>query len=200
MGSGRLIIFAKAPILGGVKSRIAASVGPEKALEIYQAILGELFASLAPVKNVQVRVTPDASEPELAVLCDSNWTFSPQGEGDLGARLHQAFAEAFEQEMGPVVIIGSDCSEVTPGDIYDAFAALSTHDLVLGPALDGGYWLIGLRQPCAALFDRIDWSSPRVLTQTLQSAQDRNLQIKLLRKLSDIDTMDDWNRYCASRT
>jgi rSAM/selenodomain-associated transferase 1 len=198
MASGRLIIFAKAPILGSVKSRIAASIGPVKALEIYQTILCKLFTNLRSLNNVQVRVTPDASAAEFSVLCSLSWTFRPQGEGDLGARLYRAFAESFEQETEPVVIVGSDCPEVTTGDIHDAFAALNAHDLVLGPALDGGYWLIGLRQPCAALFDQIDWSTPRVLNQTLQCARDQNLRVHMLRELSDVDTIEDWNRHIAS--
>ncbi len=195
MSSRRLIIFAKAPILGTVKSRIASSAGSEKALEIYETIVRKLFDDLHELSEVQLRITPDPSCTRFPIFHNPVWELKLQGEGDLGERLRNAFAEAFQDNAESVVIIGSDCPYVAPADIRQAWQSLKSEDLVLGPALDGGYWLIGLRQPCPSLFDGIMWSSENVLCQTLARAKAAKLRVQQLRQLSDIDTIEDWNRY-----
>ena len=98
-----------------------------------------------------------------------------------------------------VVIIGSDCPEVTTGDIRAAWRELRTHDVVLGPATDGGYWLIGLRQTRPELFAGIAWSSETVLAETLRRAKSAGLHIQLLRILADVDTAEDWEAYRRGR-
>jgi len=193
----RLIIFAKAPVVGNVKSRIASVVGAEAACEIYTTILRRTFSQLSEFSEVQVRVTPDASAGQLAAFTKTDWRIKPQGDGNLGDRLHRAFARAFEAGSELVLIIGSDCPDVTADDINVAWRKLEECDLVVGPASDGGYWLIGLRRPCPELFEGIEWSSEKVLRQTIERAEAARLRIKLLRELSDIDTIEDWNRYQA---
>lgn len=195
MTAERLIIFAKAPIPGVVKSRIATFAGAHRALEIYQLLLRQLFNALTSLTNVEVRVTPDSSAGDFSAQYNSDWIFKPQGDGDLGGRLTVAFAEAFAEKMERVLIIGSDCPDVCQSDVTLGWSALEFSDLVLGPALDGGYWLIGLRKPCPNLFRQIDWSSEKVLRQTLERAADSHLSVHLLRQLSDIDTFEDWQRY-----
>jgi rSAM/selenodomain-associated transferase 1 len=195
MTAERLIIFAKAPILGVVKSRIATFAGAHRALEIYQLLLRQLFNALTSLTNVEVRVTPDSSAGDFSAQYNSHWIFKPQGDGDLGGRLTVAFAEAFAEKMERVLIIGSDCPDVCQSDVTLGWSALEFSDLVLGPALDGGYWLIGLRKPCPNLFRQIDWSSEKVLRQTLERAAGSHLSVHLLRQLSDIDTFEDWQRY-----
>jgi uncharacterized protein len=93
-----------------------------------------------------------------------------------------------------VVIIGSDCVELASKDIRCAWRELKTHDVVVGPAMDGGYWLIGLRAPRPELFEGIHWSTDAVLGETLQRAKALGLRIQLLRILSDVDTAEDWQR------
>jgi len=106
-----------------------------------------------------------------------------------------AFNQAFKRGARRVVIIGSDCPYLTATDIQLAWTALKSHDLVLGPARDGGYWLIGLRRPCDRLFFRIPWSTGAVLRTTFSRAQTENLKCKLLRRLSDVDNVADWNEF-----
>lgn len=195
MSSVRLIVFAKAPILGAVKSRIAISVGNHLALEIYQSLLRRVFDSLKCIPHVEIRVTPDDSSKDFPIHNGQPWNFKPQGGGNLGERLAAAFAETFAAKIERAVIIGSDCPEVSEADINLAWNALEISDLVLGPAVDGGYWLIGLRKPCSGLFEQIDWSSNKVLEQTLSRAKVSGLSVHLLRELSDIDTIEDWQRY-----
>jgi len=199
MPSQRLIVFAKAPVVGNVKSRIANVVGAETACEIYTTILRKTFSQLRTFLDLEVRITPDALVAQFEEFTNTSWQRKPQGEGSLGERLHRAFIEAFEADSERVVIIGSDCPDVTATDIKMARQALENCDLVLGPAVDGGYWLIGLRRPCMELFQSIEWSSDKVLRQTLQHAEAANLRVHLLRELSDIDTIEDWNRYIARK-
>jgi rSAM/selenodomain-associated transferase 1 len=158
------------------------------------------MTALAPMQHVQLRFTPDDSISEIQQWCRPNWRLQPQGQGDLGLRLHRAFDAAFASGSRRVAVIGSDCPLVTPPDIITAWQALDTHDLVLGPARDGGYWLIALRQPQPELFTGIPWSSPSVLQSTLSAATSANLNTFLLRELSDIDLERDWLDFLAKRT
>lgn len=114
-----------------------------------------------------------------------------QGEGDLGDRLHRAFVQAFAQGARQVVAIGADCPGLGPALFAQAFAALAREDLVLGPAMDGGYYLIGLNQPAPALFSDIPWGSDGVLAATLKQAEGLHLSIHLLEPLADVDRPED---------
>jgi rSAM/selenodomain-associated transferase 1 len=136
-----------------------------------------------------------------------DWIYEAQGPGDLGARLAAAtaIADGGEEGVGSVVVVGSDCPFLRPRHLRAAVRALSDtqegggeedeeeggHDLVLGPATDGGYWLIGLRRPCPALFRDVDWGTSRVLNQTLARAESLGLKVKLLEALSDMDRPQD---------
>src|SRR5262249_24760372 len=122
----------------------------------------------------------------------------PQGPGDLGERLSRAFRDAFASGARRVVVIGSDCPDVTPADIHAAWAALEAHDVVLGPAIDGGYWLIGLQALHEPLFRGVRWSTSTVLTQTLALCHQQGLRVHRLRELSDVDTEEDWRRFLAN--
>jgi uncharacterized protein len=113
--------------------------------------------------------------------------------------MQRAFEAAFGSGAERVVIIGSDCPEIGVADVRAAWKQLRSHDLVVGPAIDGGYWLIGLRAPQPKLFDEITWSSDQVLGQTLQRAKLLGLRVQLLRILADIDTEADWNAYVRER-
>lgn len=104
----------------------------------------------------------------------------------------RSFDEGFESGYQRVVIIGSDCPAMISQDLTDAFLALSTADLVVGPATDGGFWLIGLNRPSPEIFDNVHWSSAQTLRDTLANAERHGLKSKSLRVLADIDTADDW--------
>jgi uncharacterized protein len=194
----KLIIFVKAPRPGLVKTRLAQALGPEAAARIYQQLVAMLLKSLGGFENVELRFAPDDALPEIRSWLRPGWTALPQGKGDLGMRLTRALAEAFESGSGRVVVIGSDSPEVTAMDIQEAWAGLHTHELVLGPACDGGYWLIGLNRPLSDLFDRISWSTARVLEQTEARARAAGMSWMRLRELADIDTAEDWEKFCRS--
>jgi rSAM/selenodomain-associated transferase 1 len=195
----RVIVFAKAPRLGQVKTRLAGEIGERSALDAYLELLRALFRGLASIPNVEVAFTPDDASADLAPLLPPGWRLRPQGEGDLGLRLQRAFERAFAEGAKRVITIGSDCPHVTTQHIRDAGKALDRADLVLGPATDGGYWLIGLPPPSPALFQNINWGTADVLAQTLAKARESRLKIDLLEILPDVDTAKDWKEYLRNR-
>ena len=195
MHKRRLIIFVKAPRPGFVKTRLAKSIGPDEACAAYRRLAETLFDSLGTLPNVELRHAPDDAPEEIAPWLRPGWMLAPQGSGDLGDRLKNAFASAFNDGCDQVAIIGSDCPAVTPDDIQSTWEALIDNDLVLGPAHDGGYWLVALRDAYPELFSEIDWSTPRVLAQTLVAAKTSDLSVAQLRPLTDIDTLDEWRQF-----
>lgn len=199
MNADHLIVFLKAPRPGTVKTRIAATAGREKACAIYRELVETLLSGLGSLAAVELRFWPDEAGEEIKPWLREGWTSAPQGDGDLGDRLLRAFASAFAAGARRVVIIGSDCPAVETADVHSAWRELSSHDLVVGPAVDGGYWLIGLRAPQPELFDEMAWSSDQVLAVTLQRARGLGRRIQLLRLLNDIDTEADWNAYVRER-
>lgn len=194
----KLIIFAKAPRAGEVKTRLAAKYGAQKACDIYRELLGKVAKNLRGLKAVEIRFAPADGESELREYLQPGWNLKPQGEGELGERLQRAIGEALEAGARKVVVIGADCPEVEERDVRQAWKELEKHDLVLGPAADGGYWLIAMKSLHAELFRDIPWSSDQVLGRTLKKARELQLRIQLLRILSDIDTPENWNAYQRS--
>ncbi len=197
MDAGRLIIFAKAPRPGMVKTRLAATLGPEAACAAYRELVGQLLANLRALGNVSLHFAPADAAEEIRPWLQKGWTLQAQPEGDLGARMQAAFTSAFASGISRVVLIGSDCPDVTIEDILTAWDSLEKHDVALGPARDGGYWLIGLNQPQPTLFEEIPWSTARVFEKTLRRAESLRLRVHRLRELEDMDTAADWERFKA---
>lgn len=195
----KLIIFARAPRVGQVKTRLALQVGAAKACEIYRELLSTVIQNLRKLRVVQVQFSPADGAGELREFLPQGWGLTPQSPGDLGARLASAFESAFQNGAAKIVVIGSDCPSLKEKDVRDAWRELDQHDLVLGPAADGGYWLIALKKPCPELLAGIPWSTDQVLAKTLAQAKQLGMRIQLLRILSDIDTLKDWQEYQASR-
>jgi hypothetical protein len=190
-----LSIFVKAPRSGAVKTRLAAALGDDGACAAYRVMVATLLTGLKELAPVELRFTPDEALEEIVPWLRPGWSARPQGAGDLGARLAACFDAAFAAGARRVVVIGSDCPTVTPADIEAAWAALNEFDVVLGPAVDGGYWLVGLNAPRAELFQDVPWSTERVLAATLKRAASAGLRVRQLRPLSDIDTLEDWQAF-----
>lgn len=191
----RLLVFLKVPRSGTVKTRLAATLGDAGALDAYRRILAATLEQISSVPSVELRFSPDDAGDEAAALLRPGWTAVPQGEGDLGQRLSRAFDNAFREGFRRVLVIGSDCPDVTAADMECAHEALDESDVVLGPAADGGYWLLGVRRPCPFLFRGIPWSTASVLAETRARAEAAGLEVALLRTLSDVDTGEDWRRW-----
>jgi uncharacterized protein len=189
-----VLIFQKNEVLGKVKSRLAVGTGEEQALEIYRQLLTKTYLAL---RDVSVSITTYFSEfiPENPIHSAENKLV--QVGQDLGERMKNAFAENFESGMEKVVLIGTDCPSLEGIHLSQAFEALDQSDLVLGPARDGGYYMIGMKCRADFLFEGITWSTELVLSQTLALAAEQGLQTSLLPVLEDIDTLEDWERYCS---
>lgn len=178
-----------------MKTRLAARIGDAAACEAYIRLTEATLSHLKDEDNVELRFSPDDAGAEISRWLRSSWKSSPQGEGDLGARLERAAASAFLSGCQKVVIIGTDCPYMRRSDIEAACRALDTKQVVLGPAEDGGYWLMGLSAPVPELFINVPWSTPTVFETTLQRARTNRLEVEVLRILEDVDTEVEWRRF-----
>jgi hypothetical protein len=187
-----VLVYQKNAILGKVKTRLASGMGEPRALEIYRHLIQSTYSVLehveAPVWTYFSDFIPETVNPPIAK------SFVQEGQ-DLGERMANAFARSFESGMEKVVLIGTDCPTLQPQHLNQAFEALTHSDLVLGPATDGGYYLIAMKRKADYLFEGISWSTSEVLSQTLAVATAHGLHFTLLDELSDIDTREDWERY-----
>ena len=195
MAEPRIIVFVKAPRPGFVKTRLAVVIGDVAACKAYRQLTAAVLTKLTSLPNVEIRFTPDDAKDEIKSWLRKGWGAKPQGEGDLGQRMHHAFKEA----DGPAIIIGSDCPYLETSDLQAASDTLQTHDAVMGPAADGGFWLIGLATPCPAIFEGVHWSTHTVLIETLANAELMNLSFQLLRELIDVDTVEEWKKWSGWR-
>jgi len=193
-----VIVFARVPVLGRVKTRLAAGCGDETALEIYRWLGRRTVDAALAVRNCRTTVyhTPAATEIILGWLGDE-MPLRVQAEGDLGRRVALAIADVAASGAGRVVVVGTDCPDMSTAMIESAFASLSDADVVLGPTRDGGYYLIGVREPHPALFRGIPWSTGETLSATLAAAAAAGLRVSLLGERLDIDTAADWAAWCA---
>ena len=189
-----VLVFEKNAILGQVKTRLASGMGELPALEIYKHLVQLTYSAL---EAVPVPVWTFFSDfiPESTHRIVEN-SLVQQGQ-DLGERMSNAFARTFESGRDKVVLIGTDCPTLQSQHLLQAFEALNHSDLVLGPATDGGYYLIGMKSSAAYLFEGIAWSTSQVLSQTLHVASQQGLIVTLLPELDDIDTQEDWQRYSS---
>lgn len=189
-----IIIFVRNPELGKVKTRLASTLGDEKALEVYQKLLrysrSVLMDADADIKYVFYAGDGDIQSfwPSEEFVCKS------QIEGDLGEKMMAAFDSAF-QECSECLIIGSDCAELETKHISQAFKLLETNDIVLGPSTDGGYYLCGMKKPSPELFRDMEWSTSTVLRETIGRCVENRWAYGLLQPLTDIDEEADYRKF-----
>ena len=198
-GPEKLLVFVKAPRPGAVKTRLAQTIGAVPACAVYRRIVATLLNHLRRFQAVELCFTPDNAMAEIQPWLKKGWQAAPQGDGDLGLRLHSAFERAFAAGAQRVLAIGSDCPMVTAGLLHEAWGGLRSHDAVLGPASDGGYWVIGLRQAHSELFHDIPWSTENVFGESLKRIHRAGLSIQVLRELSDVDTEADWRTFLGAQ-
>lgn len=189
-----VLVFVRAPERGRVKTRLAAQVGNDEALRIYRALAEHAVAralALGAAAEVRIHYTPSIAGHAVARWLGPGPIYLPQVGGDLGARLEAAFADAFAAGHGRVLVIGSDLPTLRTAHLRRALKLLQTHAAVLGPARDGGYWLLGLRAPLPHIFRDIEWSTPAVLAQTRARLAAAGITPALLPTLTDVDTAAD---------
>lgn len=194
-----VIIMAKAPIPGFAKTRLAPALGAEGAAKLGERLLQHAVAQAcaADLGPVEVCCTPDSRHPAFVALArDGRVSLSRQRAGDLGLRM----AHALERTLGAygcAVLIGADSPAMDAAYLRQAAETLHDHDAVFGPALDGGYILVGMRRLIPAVFEGIDWSTPQVMAQTRQRLHSAGALHRELALLSDVDEPEDLARLPA---
>lgn len=188
---GTLVVMAKAPVAGAVKTRLARAIGPIEAVRFYRTALSALLRRVGgdPRWTIVLAVTPDWT---VAAPC---WPVGiariAQGRGDLGARMRRAIDAA---GPGPVAVIGSDVPGIRRSHVAAGFRALGAHETVFGPAEDGGYWLVGERRRPGVrrLFAGVRWSTEHALADTLLNCKGK---AALLETLPDVDEEREWRAW-----
>jgi rSAM/selenodomain-associated transferase 1 len=190
-----LIIFAKEPRPGQVKTRLSPPLSPEAAARLYHSFLLDILDEMARVPEVGLAVafSPETARGFFRRLAPPGTNLFPQEGADLGERMARAFARSFAAGFGPVILRGSDVPDLPAAVVSEATAVLAAGQaqVVLGPATDGGYHLVGLSEPQPALFRGPVWSSSTVLADTLRLARQLGLRVHLLPPWPDIDTYGD---------
>ena len=190
----RLIIFAKAPVPGSVKTRLIRALGAEGAAALAQRMLAHVLAQAmaAQAGSVELCMSPAPGHPAWEkIALPAAVQRTDQGEGDLGARMARAVRRVTADHGQPVLLMGSDCPGLTAGILRESARQLRAHDAVLLPVADGGYVLIGLKSPCPALFDRMAWSTSSVALETRRRMARLGLRVWLGPLLHDIDEVAD---------
>jgi len=188
MNKNLLIIFTRNPELGKVKTRLAKKIGDENALSIYNTLLNRTKNS---TKNLDCEkaIYYSVKIRENDIWDSKIYQKYQQHGADLGIRMHNAFLEAFSNDYNKVVIIGSDLFDLNPDHINKAFKALDDNDIVIGPAHDGGYYLLAMKSLYSQVFKNKNWGTSTVFNDTMQDLE--NQSIYLLETLNDVDVYDD---------
>ena len=185
-----LIIFCKNLIEGQVKTRLAKSIGAKKALIVYKKLIEKTIEAVKPVNSQKVVY--------YSKFINNNDKWNDfvnekkiQKGNNLGEKINNAFSEGFKSKFSPIIIIGSDLWDIKHSDINLAFNYLTKNDYVIGPSIDGGYYLIGMNTINSKLFKNKSWSKSTLLKETINELKNKNL--KLLDSKNDIDTLEDLN-------
>jgi rSAM/selenodomain-associated transferase 1 len=186
-------LFAKRPEPGRVKTRLAAATSAAWAAEVATAFLRDALEFLVQIDAKRVLAFAPAGERAYFVdLVDQRFELTPQADGDLGQRMAEFFAAQFNTGAEAVVLVGTDSPTLPRDFIEEAFDELQRADVVLGPATDGGYYLIGCTSRVPPIFEGVAWSGPQVLTQTVAKVSRAGLSLALLPPWYDVDTLEDW--------
>ena len=183
-----LIVFARNPALGKVKSRLSNTLGERKALQVYERLLAGTLKTAGDHVSVKFVFLSDYLQENLK--CDNSVQFLQSGT-DLGERMKNAIEKIFKMGFKRICIIGTDSPDINCEILDNAFKALDESDAVLGPAHDGGYYLIGFTKLIPEIFSDIKWGTDSVLDTTLNKLDASGFSYQLLKKLYDIDTYQD---------
>lgn len=189
MTDDALLIFVKNLIEGRVKTRLADTLGNDTAMNIYKQLLKNTHDAILPVEKDKIVFYSDFIEEDI---WENNLFQKETQEGnDLGERMGIAFKSSFTAGYKKIVIIGTDCPGINKSILENAFLKLNNSDIVIGPATDGGYYLLGMKEEHPILFQDIEWSTDKVLQQTIELCDRKHLSYFLLPELSDVDEEKD---------
>ncbi len=189
----RIIIFTKNPELGSCKTRLAATIGDKAALSIYEQLL-DYTISFCKRLSFPKKVYYSSAISKFDRWSSPGFYKDKQVDGDLGERMKAAFKKEFEDGATSVVIIGTDCAQINESDIQEAFRLLSQNEVVIGPADDGGYYLLGMNYLIPELFENKSWSTEYLMSETLTTLDANQIEYKLMDTKSDIDIEEDLSK------
>ena len=192
MSKNLLLVFTRNPELGKVKTRLAKTIGDQKALDIYKLLLHYTKKTIQNINCDKAVYYSDAIQ-ENDIWENSIFLKKLQNGKNLGYRMYNAFKNAFHKDYKKVVIIGTDIFELKSKQINEAFKALDKHEVVIGPAKDGGYYLLGLKKLHPEIFKNKKWGTETIFQETMQGLN--NVDVHLLVELNDIDTYDDLKQH-----
>jgi len=198
-----VILFAKYPQPGTVKTRLATNIGNARALELYKHFLADkrtLFGQLSCAKMINYAPNTKAAANYFTDLFSHGGVMWPQQGDDLGERMKNAFLYGFEQNVERLLLVGGDSPQLSARMVHQAFDLLNKNDVVLGPSTDGGYYLIGFKKDgfTPAAFQKIEWSTAQVLKQTTTTLKAAGRAFGLLPELTDVDVVDDLRALTAA--
>lgn len=189
----QLLIFTKNPIPGKVKTRIGNVKGHDVALKVYKNLLKHTSAITEPLEKVSLKVFFNESIEGDEIWSSDIYKKALQVEGNLGMKMSDAIKNALV-DSEKVVLIGSDCAALSTTHLKEAFEKLDHYDIVIGPAEDGGYYLIGMKEFHREIFENMPWSEDHLLEETHNKIESLQLNPYYLEKLSDIDFWEDWEK------
>lgn len=194
-----LVVVAKAPVLGGVKTRLYSDLTPATATDLYYCLLQDRIAEMSSLRGIDLAIayTPEDSEAYFAEFTSNGFHLFPQNGKDLGERLNNIFVQKSAEGYDAIVVIDSDSPDLPKSIVQESFEFLMSGrtEAVFGPCYDGGYFLVGLRKPHPELFQSIPWSTAAVLQKTLEAAAKNAVKTKLLQRWNDLDTFEDLCEY-----
>ncbi|MFC1909965.1 TIGR04282 family arsenosugar biosynthesis glycosyltransferase, partial [Chloroflexota bacterium] len=196
-GMAALIIMARFPCPGKVKTRLASTIGAKQAAEIYQLCAESVFEKVGNIEKARKYIffADKEDKEKVEKWGGTGFNYLAQSRGDIGKRLQNAIGALFNRGASRVIALASDVPGITENIIEAAIRTLDNHDVVLGPSDDGGYYLIGMNRLHKVFFKNISWSTDKVLTQTLNTAKAQGLKVRCLQYLSDIDTEESLQRW-----
>lgn len=189
-----LVLFAKAPIAGEVKTRLQPGITPENSARLQEAMIKDSISLMNEINNVEkiIYFLPGEKKNVFEKFTDGlPFHLNCQNGVDLGGKMENAFQDLFDKGFFRVVVIGTDSPTLPKDHINKAFIDLNKADLVLGPSMDGGYYLIGFKQKVFPVFSPVEWGSNKVLFQTEELIKKHNLKLSLLPVHYDVDTIKD---------
>ncbi|MGJ8676415.1 MAG: TIGR04282 family arsenosugar biosynthesis glycosyltransferase [Akkermansiaceae bacterium] len=192
--SPTVLLFLKAPRPGFVKTRLAKELGEQTACKVYRQLAEMTLATIPTNWQKIVFFAPADARQEMQQWLGYQVELRPQSEGDLGDRLSTACSETFAEGADSVFLLGGDCPYIEPKHLKEAADQLARGHPVIGPAIDGGYWSLGLSKETSSVFKNISWSSDKVFSETLQRFSVHGEHPHQLESLEDVDRADAWSR------
>jgi rSAM/selenodomain-associated transferase 1 len=196
--NNNILLFVKYPENGGVKTRLAKSIGDAAAVSLYKCFVEDILSSLQGLNaHIWICYYPESAKDDMDIWLGSSYFYVLQKGGNLGKRMQHCFKSSFDKGFEKTIVLASDIPEISENIINNAFKILEDKDAVIGPSYDGGYYLAGFNKKSytTEIFDDISWSTKFVYEETLRKIEAYNLQYSVLDKINDMDTIEDIRKF-----